>query len=72
VHPTTSIVPFPLLAQTSGDIVRVNIKQICSPKYRDRVLRDDVEAYTQEQIYALCQQQEGVEVPGVNVHFMCT
>jgi putative transposase len=32
------------------------------PKYRYRVLKDEMAVYTQEQIYALCRQTEGVEV----------
>ena len=29
------------------------------PKYRYRVLKDEIAAYTQEQLYALCRQKEG-------------
>jgi len=32
------------------------------PKYRYRILRDEVAEYTRQQIYRLCQQKEGVEV----------
>jgi putative transposase len=37
------------------------------PKYRHRVLQGDIAAYTQEQIYALCRQKEGVEVLELNI-----
>ena len=37
------------------------------PKYRHRVLKDEVAEYTQQQIYRLCQQKEPVEVLGLNV-----
>jgi putative transposase len=32
------------------------------PKYRYRILRDEVVEYTKQQIYRLCQQKDGVEV----------
>jgi hypothetical protein len=32
------------------------------PKYRYRILRDEVAEYTRQQIYRLCQQKEDVEV----------
>jgi putative transposase len=32
------------------------------PKYRYRILRDEVAEYTKQQIYRLCQQKDGVEV----------
>jgi putative transposase len=31
------------------------------PKYRYRILRDEVVEYTKQQIYRLCQQKDGVE-----------
>ena len=31
------------------------------PKYRYRILRDEVAEYTKQQIYRLCQQKDGVE-----------
>jgi putative transposase len=37
------------------------------PKYRYRILRDEVAEYTQQQIYRLCQQKDGVEVLELNV-----
>lgn len=37
------------------------------PKYRFRVLKDEVGEYTKQSIYALCQQKEGVEVLEANV-----
>ena len=37
------------------------------PKYRHRVLRDEVAEYTKQQIYRLCQQKEDVEVLELNV-----
>ena len=37
------------------------------PKYRHRILRDEVAEYTQQQIYGLCRQKEGVEVLELNV-----
>ena len=32
------------------------------PKYRYRILRDEVAEYTRQQIYRLCEQKDGVEV----------
>ena len=32
------------------------------PKYRSRVLRDEMAEYVRQQIYQLCRQKEGVEV----------
>jgi len=32
------------------------------PKYRYRILRDEVAEYTRRQIYRLCEQKDGVEV----------
>ena len=37
------------------------------PKYRYRVLRDEVAEYTRQQIYRLCKQKELVEVLELNV-----
>jgi putative transposase len=37
------------------------------PKYRYRILRDEVAEYTQQQIYRLCQQKDAVEVLELNV-----
>jgi len=37
------------------------------PKYRYRILRDEVAEYTQQQIYWLCQQKDGVEVLELSV-----
>jgi putative transposase len=37
------------------------------PKYRYRVLRDEVAEYTQQQVYRLCQQKDKVEVLELNV-----
>lgn len=37
------------------------------PKYRYRVLKDEIATYTQEQLYALCRQKEGVEVLELNI-----
>ena len=37
------------------------------PKYRHRVLRDEVAEYTKQQIYRLCQQKDKVEVLELNV-----
>ena len=37
------------------------------PKCRYRILRDEVAEYTQQQIYRLCQQKDGVEVLELNV-----
>lgn len=37
------------------------------PKYRYRVLKDEIAAYTQEQLYALCRQKEGIEVLELNI-----
>jgi len=37
------------------------------PKYRYRILRDEVAEYTQQQIYRLCQQKDKVEVLELNV-----
>ena len=32
------------------------------PKYRYRILRDEMAEYTRQQIYRLCRQKDGVEV----------
>jgi len=37
------------------------------PKYRHRVLRDEVAEYIKQQIYRLCQQKDKVEVLELNV-----
>ncbi len=37
------------------------------PKYRYRILRDEVAEYTRQQIYRLCQQKDKVEVLELNV-----
>ena len=37
------------------------------PKYRYKILQDDVLKYTTRQIYRLCEQKEGVEVIELNV-----
>ena len=37
------------------------------PKYRFRVLKEEMAEYTRQQIYQLCQQKEGVEVLELNV-----
>ena len=37
------------------------------PKYRYRILRDEVAEYTRQQIYGLCQQKDKVEVLELNV-----
>ena len=37
------------------------------PKYRYQILRDEVAAYTRQQIYRLCQQKDGVEVLELSV-----
>jgi putative transposase len=37
------------------------------PKYRYRILRDEVGEYTKQQIYQLCQQKDAVEVLELNV-----
>ena len=37
------------------------------PKYRYRVLQDEVGEYTKQQIYRLCEQKDGVEVLELNV-----
>jgi putative transposase len=37
------------------------------PKYRYRVLRDDMAAYVKREIYTLCSPKEGVEVVEANV-----
>jgi putative transposase len=36
------------------------------PKYRYRIFKDGVEAYTQQEIYRLCSQKDGVEVLELN------
>jgi len=36
------------------------------PKYRYRIFNDGVEAYTQQEIYRLCSQKDGVEVLELN------
>ena len=41
--------------------------RVFCPKYRYRVFRDEIAAYTQEQIYALCRQREGVDVLELNI-----
>ena len=37
------------------------------PKYRYRILRDEVAEYTKQQIYRLCQQKDAVEVLELSV-----
>ena len=37
------------------------------PKYRYRILKDEIAEYTRQQIYQLCQQKEPVEVLELNV-----
>ena len=37
------------------------------PKYRYRILKDEIGEYTRQQIYALCRQKEDVEVLELNV-----
>ena len=37
------------------------------PKYRHRVLRDEIAEYTRQQIYDLCGQKDGVEVMELNI-----
>ena len=37
------------------------------PKYRYKILQDDVSKYVIQQIYRLCSQKDGVEVLEVNV-----
>ena len=37
------------------------------PKYRYRILKNDVEEYTRQQVYRLCQQKDKVEVLELNV-----
>ena len=37
------------------------------PKYRYKILRDEVRRYVLEQIYRLCSQKDAVEVLEVNV-----
>ena len=37
------------------------------PKYRYRILKDEVAAYTQQEIYELCRRKEDVEVLELNI-----
>ena len=37
------------------------------PKYRYRIFKDGVEEYTQQEIYRLCGQKDGVEILELNV-----
>jgi len=37
------------------------------PKYRYRIFKNDVEEYTRQQVYRLCQQKDKVEVLELNV-----
>ncbi len=37
------------------------------PKYRFRVLKDDIAEYVHQQIYQLCQQKDGIDVLELNV-----
>ena len=37
------------------------------PKYRFRILREDISEYTLQQIYSLCRQKDLVEVLELNV-----
>ena len=37
------------------------------PKYRYRILKNDVEEYTRQEVYRLCQQKDKVEVLELNV-----
>jgi putative transposase len=40
---------------------------IICPKYRYKILQDEVSQYVKQQIYRLCSQKDGVEVLEVNV-----
>jgi putative transposase len=40
---------------------------IFCPKYRYKILQDEVSQYVKQQIYRLCSQKDGVEVLEVNV-----
>ena len=37
------------------------------PKYRFRILKDQVAEYVRQQIYSLCQQKEGIELLELNI-----
>ena len=37
------------------------------PKYRYKILKNDIEEYLREQIYRLCSQKDGVEVHELNI-----
>jgi REP element-mobilizing transposase RayT len=37
------------------------------PKYRYKILQDEVAKYVTQQIYRLCSQKDGVEVVAINV-----
>jgi putative transposase len=51
----------------SHSIYECKYHNVFCPKYRYRVLKDEVAAYTQEQICALCRPKEGVEVLELNI-----
>ncbi len=40
---------------------------VACPKYRFRIFEGDIEEYTKQQIYSLCQQKDLVEVKELNV-----
>lgn len=40
---------------------------VLCPKYRYRILKNDVEEYTRQEVYRLCQQKDKVEVLELNV-----
>jgi len=37
------------------------------PKYRFRILKEDVAEYVRQQMYSLCQQKEGIELLELNI-----
>ena len=51
-----------LLKRLSHSIYECKYHIVFCPKYRYRILRDEVAEYTRQQIYRLGQQKDGVEV----------
>ena len=51
----------------SHSIYECKYQIVFCPKYRYRILKNDVEEYTRQQVYRLCQQKDKVEVLELNV-----
>ena len=51
----------------SHSIYKCKYHIVFCPKYRCRIFKGDVEEYTRQQVYRLCQQKDMVEVLELNV-----